>query len=189
MGTGQLATIPPPEVLNQGPGLPTAHLEPRWYAAYTCANHEKRVAEQLRERCIEYFLPLYECVRRWKDRRVNLQTPLFPGYIFVRVALRDRLCVLQTPGVVLLVSFAGQPAPLSQEEILAIRNCLSYRLAVEPHPYLRAGRRVQVKNGPLQGLEGIVVRRKNRSRFVLSFELLQRSVAIEINVMDLQPAK
>ncbi len=188
MGTGQLATIPPPAVLGPEPGLPVAHLEPRWYAAYTCANHEKRVAEQLRERSVEYFLPLYECVRRWKDRRVNLQTPLFPGYIFVRVALRDRLRVLQTPGVVLLVSFAGHPAPLPQEDILAIRNCLSYGLPVEPHPYLRAGRRVQVKCGPLQGLEGMIVRRKNRSRFVLSFELLQRSVAIEMNAMDLQPA-
>ncbi len=65
--------------------------QPRWYAAYTCANHEKRVAEQLGQRSIEHFLPLYERVRRWKDRRVRLQWPLFPGYVFVRLALGDRL--------------------------------------------------------------------------------------------------
>src|SRR5258708_5346253 len=99
------------------PGLPPEFYEARWYAAYTSSNHEKRVAEQLRERSVEYFLPLYESIRRWKDRRVKLQTPLFPGYVFVRVALRDRLCVLQTPGIVHLVSFSGHPAPLPHEDI------------------------------------------------------------------------
>jgi transcription antitermination factor NusG len=155
---------------------------------YTCANHEKRVADQLRERCVDYFLPLYECERRWKDRRVKLQTPLFPGYVFVRVTLHDRLRVLQTPGIVRLVGFGGHPAPLPQEDIQAIQDCLSHGLQVEPHPYLRVGRRMQVKSGPLQGLEGVIVRRKNRSRFILSFDLLQRAVAIEMNAIDLQPA-
>jgi transcription antitermination factor NusG len=168
--------------------LSVASLEPRWFAVYTRANHEKRVAEQLRERSVDYFLPTYECERRWKDRRVKLQTSLFPGYVFVRVALRDRLRILQTPGIVHLVGFGGHPAPLPQEDIQAIQNCLSHGLQVEPHPYLRVGHRVQVKRGPLQGLEGIIVRRKNRSRFILSFDLLQRAVAIEMNAMDLQPA-
>jgi transcription antitermination factor NusG len=118
---------------------------------------------------------------------VKLQTPLFPGYVFVRIALRDRLRVLQTPGVVHLVGFGGYPARLPEEDIQAIQNCLCQGLQVEPHPYLHAGRRVQVKRGPLQGLEGIIVSRKNRSRFVLSFDLLQRAVAIEMNAMDLQP--
>jgi len=188
MGTGQIATIPPPAALGLEPSLPVAHLEPRWYAVYTCANHEKRVAEQLRERSVDYFLPMYECERRWKDRRVKLQTPLFPGYVFVRIALRDdRLRILQTPGIVHLVSFSGHPAPLPQEDIQAIQDCLSHGLQVEPHPYLRVGHRMQVKSGPLQGLEGVIVRRKNRSRFILSFDLLQRAVAIEMNAIDLQP--
>ena len=168
--------------------MSVAPLELSWYAVYTCANHEKRVAEQLRERSVDYFLPMYERERRWKDRRVKLQTPLFPGYVFVRVALRDRLGILQTPGIVHLVGFGGQPAALPQEDIQAIQNCLSHGLQVEPHPYLRVGHRVQVKRGPLQGLEGIVVRRKNRSCFILSFDLLQRAVAIEMNAMDFQPA-
>ena len=188
MGAGQIGTMSPANALGTEPHLSVTSLDFPWYAVYTRANHEKRVADQLRERCVEYFLPLYECERRWKDRRVKLQMPLFLGYVFVRVAPRDRLRVLQTPGVVHLVGFGGHPAPLPQEDIQAIQDCLSQGLQVEPHPYFRVGRRMQVKSGPLQGLEGVVVRRKNRSRFVLSFDLLQRGIAIEINAMDLQPA-
>jgi len=163
--------------------------EPLWYAVYTNANHEKRVTLQLEQRSIEHLLPLYESVRRWKDRRVRLQMPLFPGYVFVRLALRDRLQLLQIPGVVQLVSFNGRPAPLYEEDVQAIQNCLSHRRQVEPHPYMQAGRRVRVKVGPLQGLEGIVLRRKNKTRFVLSFELIMRSVAVEIDEVDLMPVR
>src|SRR6266581_1665256 len=110
--------------------------EPLWYAVYTNANHEKQVTQQLELRSIEHLLPLYESVRRWKDRRVRLQMPLFPGYVFVHFALCDRLQVSQIPGVVHLVSFAGRPAPLWEEDVHAIRNCLSHGIQVEPHPYL-----------------------------------------------------
>jgi transcription antitermination factor NusG len=168
-------------------GLPAEYLEPRWYAAYTSANHEKRVAEQLGVREVEHFLPQYASVRRWKDRRVTLQMPLFPGYVFVRFALRNRSQVVQIPGVVHLVSFGGHPAPLREEDIHAIQNCLSYGNHVEPHPYLQAGRRARVRSGPLKGLEGIILRRKNKTRFVLSFEVIMRSVAVEIDDIDLVP--
>jgi transcription antitermination factor NusG len=114
--------------------------------------------------------------------------PLFPGYVFVKLALRDRLKLLQIPGIVHLVSFNGRPAPLQQEDIQAIRNCLDRGRQVEPHPYLKAGRRVRVRSGPLRGLEGIILCRKNKTRFILSFELIMRSVAVEINEMDLVPA-
>lgn len=170
------------------PVLPAAHSEKRWYAAYTSANLEKRVAEQLGVREVEHFLPLYASVRRWKDRRVRLERPLFPGYVFVRMVLRDRLQVLQAPGVARLVGFGRTPAELPEEEIEALRIGLASGVRAEPHPYLRVGRRVRVIGGPLQGLEGTIVRRKNRSRFVLSFDLIQRSVAIEMNAMDLQAA-
>jgi transcription antitermination factor NusG len=169
-------------------GVPLNYLEPRWYAVYTSANHEKCVAEQLGVREVEHFLPQYASVRRWKDRRITLQMPLFPGYVFGRFGLHDRFQVLQIPGVVHLVSFGGHPAPLQDEEILAIQNCLSLCNRVEPHPYLRAGRRAIVKSGPLQGLEGIVIRRKNRTHFILSFDLIMRSVAVEIEETDLAPA-
>lgn len=170
------------------PGMEASFFEPLWYAAYTKANHEKRVTQQLEQRSVEHFLPLYESVRRWKDRRVQLQVPLFPGYVFVKLALRDRLQFLQIPGVVQLVSFDGHPAPLPQEDIQAIRNCLDRGHPVEPHPYLAAGRRVRVRSGPLQGLEGTILRRKNKTRFVLSFELIMRSVAVEIDETELMSA-
>jgi transcription antitermination factor NusG len=162
-----------------------SYFEPRWYAIYTSANHEKRITQQLELRSVEHFLPLYESIRRWKDRRVKLPMPLFPGYVFVRLALRDRLQLLQIPGVVRLVSFNGHPAPLPDEDIQAIRNCLRSRYAIEPYPFLETGRRIRVKNGPLQGMEGIILRRKNKTRFVLSFELIMRSVTVEIDATDL----
>lgn len=161
--------------------------EARWYAVYTCANHEKRVAEQFAGRDVEHFLPQYESVRRWKDRKVRLQLPLFPGYLFVHTAALDRLRVLQVSGVVRLVGYNGSPTPVPQEDIQKIREFLGQGWRAEPHPYLRAGRRARVMQGPLAGMEGIVVRRKTRSRLVLSFELIQRSMAIEMDEGDLVP--
>src|ERR1700686_1110203 len=99
------------------PDMAPSFFEPLWYAVYTNAHHEKRVAQQLGQRSIEHILPLYASVRRWKDRLVCLQMPLFPGYVFVRFALRDRLQVLQIPSVAHLVSFNGRPAPLPIEDV------------------------------------------------------------------------
>ena len=166
---------------------PYAEPDVRWYAAYTCANQEKRVARQLNRRAVENFLPLYESVRRWKDRRVRLQLPLLQGYVFVRLALRDRLQVLTVPGVAALVGFAGHPAPIPNEDIETIRACLSGRRPTQPHPYVQQGERVRLFSGPLAGLTGIVVRQRSSTRFVISLELLQRSVAVEIDAADLVP--
>ena len=163
-----------------------APAEVQWYAAYTSANHEKRVAQQLEWRSVEHFLPVYESVRRWKDRRVRLQLPLFPGYVFVRLALRDRLRVLAVPGVARLVGFNGHPTPVPAVDIEAIRASLAGNRDVQPHPYVRCGQRVRVLSGPLAGFSGIVVRQKNRTRFVVSFDVLERSVAVEMDDSDLQ---
>jgi transcription antitermination factor NusG len=169
------------------PPLPVGYLEPCWYAAYTSANREKRVAEQLKLRSVEHFLPLYDSMRRWKDRRMNLQLPLFPGYVFVRLALRDRLRVLEAPGVAKLVGFNGTPTALPQQEIEALRTSLRDGVRAKPHPYLKVGRRARVKAGPLQGMQGILVRRKNASRFVISLDLIMRSVAVEVEALELEP--
>ena len=169
------------------PPLPTVYLEPQWYAAYTSANHEKRVAEQLVVRSVEHFLPVYASVRRWKDRRVTLQMPLFPGYVFVRLALRDKLRVQEVPGVARLVEFNGMPAPLPEAEIVALKAGLADGVRAKPHPYLTAGRKVRVKSGPLAGMNGILLRRKNGARFVLSLELIQRSVVVETGGLELEP--
>jgi transcription antitermination factor NusG len=167
--------------------LQAAHCEKRWYAAYTSANHEKRVAEQLVVRDVVHFLPVYESVRRWKDRRVTLQMPLFPGYVFVRMALRDRLQVQQVPGVAHLVGFDGTPAALPDEEIEALRASLESGVRAEPHPYLTVGRRVRLKSGPLAGMQGILLRRKGAFRVVISIELIQRSVAVDVDAVEVEP--
>jgi transcription antitermination factor NusG len=167
--------------------LPAEYLEPRWYAIYTWANHEKRVKEQLDERCIESFLPLYEAVRRWKDRRVRLQLPLFPGYLFVHLPLRDRLHVLQLPSVVRLVGFNGLPTALRDSEIETLRNGLSNRLRAEPHPYLTVGRRVRISAGPFAGLEGFLKRKRKNLRVIVSLDLIQRLIAVDVDALDVQP--
>src|SRR5271156_4878789 len=154
-------------------------VEGNWYALYTCPRHEKRVAEQIKQRRISCFLPLYRSVRRWKDRRKELELALFPGYVFVRIALKDKLHILQVPGAVRLVSFNGKPAALPDLAIECLRNRQCFGGAIEPHPYLCAGRKVRVRSGPMQGLEGIIRRRKDRCRVIFSLDLIMRSVAVE----------
>lgn len=163
------------------------HHEPLWYATHMRANREKQVAEQLARRSVEHFLPLYQSVRRWKDRKVQLQLPLFPGYVFVRLALRDRLQVLQIPGVVRLVGFDGTPTSLPEAEIEALRTSLISGICAEPHPYLAVGRRMRIVSGPFQGQEGILSRKKNCVRVVISLDLIMRSIAVEIDPAVLEP--
>lgn len=167
--------------------LPVGYQEPCWYAAYTSANHEKRVAAQFEGRGVQHFLPLYQTVHRWKDRRMRLELPLFPSYIFVHLPLRDRLRVLEVPGVARLVGFGDYAAPLPAEEIEMLRNGLSQELNAQPHPYLMAGRRVRITNGPLAGMEGILMRRKNNFRLILSINLIMRSIAVDVDVADIRP--
>jgi transcription antitermination factor NusG len=171
------------------PVLPSTFNEPLWYAAYTSANHEKRVAEQLARSRVEHYLPVYKSLRRWKDRRVTLQMPLFPGYVFVCMCLRDRARVLEISGVARLVGFGGIAAPLPAGEIEALRACLSCGGTAVPHPYLTIGRRVRVKSGPLLGQQGILIRRKGKSRVVISIDLIQKSVAVDTDIADLEPMR
>ncbi len=163
-------------------------LVPRWYAAYTWARHEKSVAKQLQERRVESFLPLYRSWHRWKDRRQQVELPLFPSYVFVRMTLRERLRVLELPGVAALVTFQGRPAPLPELEIEALRRGLEQEVYAEPHPYLRVGHKVRVRGGPLAGTEGILLRKKDRLRVVISLEVLMRSIAVEVDAADITAA-
>ncbi len=160
--------------------------EVRWYAAYTAARHEKRVAEQFGNRNVEYFLPLYEAVHRWRDRRMRVRLPLFPGYIFVRIPLEERLRVLEVPSVVNLVGFSGRPTPLPEGEIDALRRGLTHRPA-QPHPYLAVGRRVRIKSGPFEGMEGILKRIKDNLRLVISLDLIMRSIVLDVDSADVEP--
>jgi transcription antitermination factor NusG len=129
----------------------------------------------------EVFLPVYSAFRRWSDRVKEITLPLFPGYLFLRSGFREQLPILTTPGVVGLVKFAGVPAIISDLEIEKLRRALASGANFEPHPFLKCGDWVRVKAGPLEGLEGILVRSKNQSRLVLSVELVQKSVAVEVD--------
>lgn len=160
----------------------------RWYAVYTSSRHEKRIKEQLDGRSIESFLPLYEAVHRWKDRRVRVSLPVFPGYLFVRICLpQHRLPVVAISGVVNLVGRPGCPTPIADHEIEALRICSVGGHSMVPHPYLTAGGRVRVRNGPLTDMQGILVRQKGKARLVLSVKLIARSVAVEVDAGDVAP--
>jgi len=166
---------------------PEDYLLPHWYAVYTSAHHEKRVAEQLSMRSVEQFLPLYRSVRMWKDRRVELELPLFPGYVFVRTVLRDRLRILQVPGVANLVGFGGTPTALPESDVERLKQGLAAGVGAQPHPFLTVGRNVRIRSGPLAGMVGILLRRKNAVRVVVSLRLIQRSVALEVDATQLEP--
>jgi transcription antitermination factor NusG len=160
-----------------------------WYAVYTCANHEKRVAEQLAARFVEYYLPLYNSTRRWKDRRVQLQLPLFPGYLFVRIALCDRMQVLEIPSVARLVGFNGTPTALPEMEIETLKAALETGIHALPHPYLKIGCRVRIIAGPLVGFTGILLRRKSKSRVAVSIDLIQRSILVDADSADVEAVR
>ncbi|HEV2114376.1 MAG TPA: UpxY family transcription antiterminator [Terriglobales bacterium] len=167
----------------------TAGPQLQWFATYTRSRHEKVVAETLNKRTVEHFLPLYETVRKWKNGRFKVQLPLFPGYLFVHISLHDRLKVLQVPGVVRLVGFNGVPAPLPTAEVEIIRSALRKGIEAEPHPYLKVGQRVRITSGPMEGLQGILLRRRGRPRVVVSVDLIMRSVALDIDAAQVEPVK
>lgn len=186
MATTQIGIHRSSDLLG-GSSLAQTFDHPEWYAVYANVRHEKRVKEYLDGRMVECYLPSYRSVRRWQDRRKEVELPLFPGYLFVRIAYRSRLQVLTAPGVVQIVSFDGKPAPVRQDEIEALRQALSRNAHCEPHPYLKVGRRVRVRSGPLSGVEGILMRRKERFRLILSIDLIMRSIATEVDEADVEP--
>ena len=158
-----------------------------WWALYTRHQHEKVVAEMLALKGLEVFLPLYESVRRWKDRKKMLSLPLFPCYVFVRGAVNRRLQVLTTPGVHMILTNGEHAATVPEDEIEAIRRTVEGSLRVEPHPFLKCGERVRVTRGSLEGIEGILIRKKSLYRLVLSVNMLAQSVAVEIDASDVEP--
>jgi transcriptional antiterminator NusG len=174
------------QLLDRSPSQPK---KPQWYAAHIRSRHEKRVAEQLSERGVSSFLPLYSSARRWSDRIAKVDLPLFPGYLFVHIPLTERLKVLEVPGIVGLVSSRQEPVPLDESEIEILRKGLTSQFKAEPHPYLKVGERVRVIHGPLTGLEGILERKKDSVRVVVSLDLIMRSISVEISALDLEPVR
>jgi len=158
-----------------------------WFAVYTVSNHEKRVQQHLQVRDIETFLPLYAVTRNWKNRTtVKLDLPLFTSYVFVRIARTESSQVLAVPNVVFMVGDGRRALPLPDKEIEALRSGLQLR-KVDPYPYVKVGARARVRSGPLTGLEGIVVRKDDQLRVVMSLDLIRKSIAIHVTADELEP--
>jgi transcription antitermination factor NusG len=160
-------------------------VEYNWYVAYTCGRHEKYLAEQCEQHGITAFLPLYAVQRQWKQRRAKVLLPLFPSYVFVRMALAERFRVLALPGMVSLVSFQGLPAVVPDNQIEALRKAVTLGRA-EPCAYLKSGKRVRVTAGPLFGLEGIIREMESDVRVIVSFEWMNRSVSIALDATEIE---
>ena len=158
-----------------------------WYAVYTRARHEKKVAFQLQQHSIEFFLPLYKQEKRWNNGlRVQIELPLFPGYLFTRIPLSRRLEVLKVSGVVSFICAGNDcPVALPVSDIDHLRIALD-KFRTEPHPFLTIGQSVRIIAGPLTGLEGILMEGRNQSKVVLSIDLIKRSVAIEVDSADIE---
>jgi transcription antitermination factor NusG len=158
-----------------------------WFAVYTAPRHEKRVAKHFQVRQIEHFLPLYNMQRHWKNRLQQIvQFPLFPSYLFVQISWNNRISVLEIPGVVSLVGDGTESTSISGNYLEFLRENLAQSKA-EPHPYLASGERVRIKSGAMAGMEGVLVRKnKNGFRVVVTLELIRRSIAVRVDIADLE---
>jgi transcription antitermination factor NusG len=159
-----------------------------WYAVYTNARHEKVVADHLMSKEIEVFLPTITVVRSWKDRKMKLQTPAFPSYVFTKICVSERGRVISVPGVVRILSFNGLPARLDEAEIENIRLCHRRGALMESRPLFRVGDRVRVKSGVLEGLEGFVSRCKDDRRLIVPLSHINQSLAVQVDIDLLEPA-
>ena len=160
------------------------NVDSHWFAVYTRSRHEKVVASKLGDKSIEVFLPLRKVLRRWKDRRKEVAMPLFSGYVFVRIPYSGRLGLLQTPGVVQILSEGNRPVPIPEEQITAIERLVESGLAYDPYPYLKEGTFVRVVRGPLQGVEGILLEKRKKHMLVLSVDLIQQSAVLQVDISD-----
>jgi transcription antitermination factor NusG len=173
---------------NSGGCWNTPTLEPEWYAVYTRCHQERLVKTQLDGKEVENFLPTFERISQWKDRKKLIEVPLFPGYLFVKITLLKRLEVLKAYGAVQIVGNSTGPVPIPEEQIASVRRFVEVGLKCDPHPYLKVGKKAKIKEGPLAGFEGILVRKKSKSLFVLSVDLIQRSVSVELGSWLIEPA-
>ncbi|MCX6619759.1 MAG: UpxY family transcription antiterminator [Acidobacteria bacterium] len=158
-----------------------------WYAVRVRSNFEKATAAALHGRGLEEYVPLYRKRTKWCDRVTTLEVPLFPGYLFCRINIQNRLPVLSTPGVVTIVRFGDQFLPIPDPEVDAIRLAQSSGATILPWPYLRVGQRVRIEQGAMTGVEGILVRIKDDYRLVLSVDILMRSVAVHLDRDSVRP--
>jgi len=158
-----------------------------WYAVWTRSRHEQIVREQIGRKGFEVFLPTITRWSRWKDRKKKIDWPLFPGYCFARFEARERLPILTCTGVVSIVSFDGEPAPVPDQDIDGIRRLVTSELQYDPCPLVREGMVVEVTHGPLKGVVGRLVRKGAHARLVLSVDLIGQAVSVEVDAADVRP--
>jgi transcription antitermination factor NusG len=172
------------------PAPGSAGQEYHWYAIHTVSRHEKRVAQQLQESGVLTFLPLMQQIRQWSDRRAKVEVPLFSCYAFVRTAQTTpmRLKVLQTPGVLGFVGSERVGTPIPNAEIENLQTAIREKIPLAVHPYVTAGKRVRIRGGSLDGVEGILVGQAGNKSLVVSVDLLQRSVSIQVEGYDVELA-
>jgi len=167
--------------------LAAAVIDRNWYAVFTIPQHEKSVLKHLDLREIESFLPTYETIRTWKNRqRMKIVLPLFPTYLFVHINSRERVKVLQSPGVLQVVGKGREPVPLPESEVEFLRSGF-YREQIEPYRDLIIGQKVRIKNGVMGGVQGTLVRKNGSMKFVLTLELINQHAAIQVDAEDLEP--
>jgi transcription antitermination factor NusG len=152
-----------------------------WYAIRTKSNYEKLAATVLQSKGYEQYLPMYRSRRRWSDRTVEADQPLFPGYLFCRFDVTQRLPIVTTPGFVSIVSLGMQPAPIAESEIESVRMVLRRGLSTQPCPFLAEGHRIRVNSGPLRGVEGVLLRAGSQWTVVVSITMLRRSISVEVD--------
>jgi transcription elongation factor/antiterminator RfaH len=160
-----------------------------WYAIYTRPRHEKKVDVQLKDKDIETFLPLITRKRQWKDRKKNVEMPLFSSYLFVNFEYKYRFDILETDGVVKIVNFNGVPAVVPDWQIESLRQMLTFPKAIQLESYIQPGEIVEVTEGPMRGMKGTVVNRKNSNRLVLTIEGIMQSVSVEVDEYILKKVK
>jgi transcription antitermination factor NusG len=157
-----------------------------WYAVYTLSHHEKRVTDYLKVCGIESFLPFVIQTRLWRNRKIPCSLPLFPNYIFVKLASEKRVEVARIPGVIYIVSSKGSSQAMLAAQIEALRN-LSGNHSLQPHAFIDAGSRVKVRTGVFAGYEGILMQQKDRLHLVLSITAINRSFAVFLDTDDVEP--
>jgi transcription antitermination factor NusG len=175
---------------TEKPYIPLDLLEqPRWYAAHTRSQHEKRVEARLLECGISTFLPVVRQVRRWSDRRKVIEMPLFSCYVFVQIipSAKTRLTVLRTEGVIGFVGVRGEGTPILESEIESVRLLLRRNVPFTSYPFLQIGQRVRIRGGSLDGVEGVMVARNGHSKLVVSVALIQRSISVSIEGYEIEP--
>jgi transcription antitermination factor NusG len=163
-----------------------------WFAIRVKSNFEKRVTTILLSKGLHAFLPEYKSRRRWSDRFRTVECPLFPGYVFCRINLNQRLAVMSTPGFLYIVSTGKTPAPVDEAELAGIQSVVHSGLPSLPWPSLVPGQRVRLESGPLSGLEGTLLHVENQRRICVAVTLLQRGVSVEVDrewILPIGPAR